>query len=134
MPKKICPGKGCNNKIDRKDKYCSICSEKRILEKREHNRKYDQYVRDEKIKEFYHSREWKLFREQILIRDNYLCQECLKENIITQAGIVHHIVEVRHDYHKRLIKDNCMSICKNCHNSIHRGNMWYNTFKYIEKE
>ncbi|BEP28803.1 HNH endonuclease [Helicovermis profundi] len=119
MSKKICLGKGCNNLVDRTEKYCLTCSKKRVIEKRENNRKYDHHNRDKKIKNFYHSKAWKKFREGILIRDNYLCQECLKENIITNAEIVHHIVEVREDFEKRFVYDNCFSVCKACHNRIH---------------
>ncbi|MBI9014366.1 MAG: HNH endonuclease [Clostridiales bacterium] len=88
-------------------------------EKREKNRKYDQYVREEEIVKFYHSREWKKVREAVLIRDNYLCQNCIKDNIIKSAEIVHHIVEIKDDWSKRLSISNCKSLCLKCHNSIH---------------
>ena len=88
--------------------------------KREKNRKYDQYVREGEIVKFYHSKEWKRVREAVLIRDNYLCQQCLTEKIIKSAEIVHHICEIRHSWLERLDINNCVSICKCCHNKIHK--------------
>ena len=44
---------------------------------------------------FYHSNEWKQLREQILIRDNSLCQRCG-----LQASLVDHIVPSE-DYSNR---------------------------------
>ncbi len=118
MPKKICSGSGCNKLIDKKEKRCSECESKRTTEKREYNRKYDYHNREEKIKRFYHSSSWKNVRRYVLIRDNYLCQHCLRENVITSAELVHHIVEVKEDFSKRLDPDNCISVCKPCHNKI----------------
>ncbi|HEA4189535.1 TPA: HNH endonuclease, partial [Staphylococcus aureus] len=37
---------------------------------------------------FYHSKAWKKLREIALDRDNYLCQMCLREDIVTDANIV----------------------------------------------
>ena len=42
---------------------------------------------------FYHSNEWKQLREQILIRDNSLCQRCG-----LQASLVDHIVPSEYDW------------------------------------
>lgn len=94
MPKKICLGSSCNRLVSMKEKYRSSCAEIMYIEKREKNRRYDQYVGEDEIAKFYHSREWKRVREAVLIRDNYLCQYCLKDNIIKSAEIVHHIVEI----------------------------------------
>lgn len=58
------------------------------------------------------SEEWKILREKILKRDNYLCQGCLT-NTATQ---VHH-----HNY-KNFTKELCfelISVCKPCHDKIH---------------
>lgn len=119
MPKKICLAPSCNNLVGMKEKYCSSCQPAMKEVKREKNKKYDQYIREDDIVKFYHSREWKKVREAVLIRDNYLCQHCLKDNIIKSAEIVHHIVEIKDDWSKRLLINNCESVCKSCHNKLH---------------
>ncbi|HBI1307286.1 TPA: HNH endonuclease, partial [Staphylococcus aureus] len=36
---------------------------------------------------FYHSKAWKKLREIALDRDNYLCQMCLREDVVTDANL-----------------------------------------------
>ncbi len=80
---------------------------------------YDKYKRDERSRTFYKSREWKQARQVILQRDNHLCQVCLKVNKITPADMVHHIIELKDDWEKRLNEDNLVSLCNACHNKVH---------------
>lgn len=68
---------------------------------------------------FYSSTAWKKCRRIILQRDHFLCQECLKRKIITQADTVHHIIEYQIDKSKALDADNLISVCASCHNKIH---------------
>lgn len=68
---------------------------------------------------FYHSKAWKKLREIALDRDNYLCQMCLEQGMITDAKIVHHIVYLDNDFNKALDLNNLMSVCHACHNKIH---------------
>lgn len=119
LPKKICLGDGCNTLIKMKSKYCSDCGKVKAMNKRDHNRKYDEFVRDAEIVRFYHSTAWKRVRSYVLIRDNHLCQECLKNGIIRSAELVHHIVEVKDDWSKKLSVENCISICSKCHRLKH---------------
>lgn len=119
MPKKVCLNGSCNNLVSKKEKYCSICKPKMDQVKKEKNRKYDDYVREEKTVKFYISREWKRVRQAALVRDHHLCQECLKHNIIKSAEIVHHIIEIKVDWNRRLDITNCESVCKSCHNKLH---------------
>ena len=120
MPKKICLGSRCNNLVEMKDRYCPSCAKGKAIEKQEHNKKYDQLVRDPKIVKFYHSRPWKITREYILVRDNFLCQHCLKMDPpqITSAELVHHIIELKEDWSMRIATTNLVSVCKACHNAI----------------
>ncbi|MBI9015479.1 MAG: HNH endonuclease [Clostridiales bacterium] len=101
-----------------KEKRCPSCAPIRKAEKAEHNRKYDTQVRDKTSVNFYHSSAWRKLRQHVLIRDNYLCQECLKESHITSAEIVHHIIEIKDDPSLSLKADNCISLCKACHNKV----------------
>ena len=49
-------------------------------------------------------------KEIALDRDNHLCQMCLREDIVTDANIVHHIIYVDEDFNKALELDNLMSL------------------------
>ena len=119
MPKKICRGKNCKNLVPMNGKYCPECAKGVAIEKQEKNKRYDHKVRDPKLVKFYHSSEWQRIRNAALIRDNRLCQECLEHNVIKSAEIVHHIIEIKDDWSKRLQLDNCESVCKSCHNKLH---------------
>lgn len=72
-----------------------------------------------KVKPFYKSRAWLKLREFVLTRDHYLCQPCLRNNKITTANTVHHIIPIEDDPDLALDADNCESICPPCHNKVH---------------
>ena len=120
MPKKICLGSSCNNLVEMNGKYCPSCAKGKAIDKQAHNKKYDRLIRDPLIVKFYHSRAWKKVRQFILVRDNFLCQHCLKaeEPQITSAELVHHITELKEDMSKGLSPNNLVSVCKPCHNAI----------------
>jgi 5-methylcytosine-specific restriction protein A len=80
---------------------------------------YDKYKRDQTSKAFYNSKAWEKCRLLILQRDNHLCQECLKQNKITPADMVHHIKELRDHPELALDEDNLESLCNTCHNKEH---------------
>lgn len=70
---------------------------------------------------FYHSRAWRLVRQQVLRRDLYTCQECMAN----RAGEVHHIIELTpeniNDESIALNPDNLVSLCHDCHTKITQG-------------
>ena len=72
---------------------------------------YNKHVRDKQSTSFYKSREWKQTRQLVLMRDNHLCQSCLKQDRVVPAVMVHHIVELKQDWNKRLDLNNLESIC-----------------------
>jgi 5-methylcytosine-specific restriction protein A len=97
---------------------CETCRDKQGIRHQD----YDESIRnkrDKKYKDFYHSTEWIKTRMVVLIRDNGLCQHCLKKEHITKADMVHHIVEVKVDWNKRLELSNLISLCNSCHNKVH---------------
>lgn len=69
-------------------------------------------------KSFYASKEWKMTREYILKRDNYLCVKCG-----SPAEEVHHIIHLNPnnigDVKITMNPDNLMSLCKDCHFKEH---------------
>jgi 5-methylcytosine-specific restriction enzyme A len=85
------------------------------------NQYYDKYKRNQASREFYKSAAWEKCREVVLIRDNYLCQDCLKQNKITPADMVHHIKELEQHPEVALDLDNLVGLCDSCHNKQHSG-------------
>ena len=78
--------------------------------------------------DIYNSREWKELRIAKLRSTNGLCEECLKQGIVTSARCVHHVVPIEtartKDEMKRLAIDcglqGLMSLCFACHAKIHK--------------
>lgn len=83
------------------------------------HKQYDKYRRNKEAKKFYDSKAWRDCRKLALIRDNYLCQECLKYDSITPADMVHHIKERTDHPELALTLDNLVSLCNACHNKEH---------------
>ncbi len=79
--------------------------------KKESNSIYDRYKRNKEAKRFYNSKEWKVIRHKILVRDNYLCQRCLRNKQIVTADVVHHIKELEDHSELALVEDNLESLC-----------------------
>lgn len=113
-PQRPCKEIGCRN-LTRKS-YCNL--HENIA--RNIQQDYNKYQRDPKIDAFYHSSDWRRARKLALERDNYLCQRHLKQGVLVPAKIVHHIVEVKDDWSKRLDIDNLESVCYACHNREHK--------------
>lgn len=70
-------------------------------------------------KAFYHTREWKRKRLEILQRDHYTCQRCRDNGCYTQAVIVHHMQHLRSVPELALTDSNLISLCDQCHEEIH---------------
>jgi len=120
-PLRPCARPGCPNLTT--GYYCPIhqqqAEQRRQQQRAESQRRYDESKRDRRAREFYVSPAWLAMRERILVRDHGLCQLCLREGRITPADTVHHIVELREDWSRRLDPDNLVAICAACHNRVH---------------
>ena len=88
--------------------------------------------------EIYNSREWKELRIAKLRSTNGLCEECIKEGIVTSARCVHHVVPIEtartKDEMKRLAFDinNLRALCFACHARIHKD-LGSNTAKIVRQ-
>ena len=88
--------------------------------------------------DIYNSREWKELRIAKLRSTNGLCEECMKEGIVTSARCVHHIVPIEtartKDEMKRLAFDvnNLRALCYACHARIHKE-LGSNTAKIVRQ-
>ena len=68
------------------------------------NQRQSEYVK------FYHSAAWLKTREQVLIRDDSICQRCG-----LAASLVDHIIPSEDDWDDRLNQDNLQALCRDCH-------------------
>ena len=86
----------------------------------------------------YNSREWKDLRIAKLRSTDGLCEECMKQGIVTAARCVHHVVPIEtartKDEMKRLAFDinNLRALCFACHARIHKE-MGSNTAKIVRQ-
>ena len=89
--------------------------------------------------EIYNSREWKELRAAKLRSTNELCEECMKQGIVTSARCVHHVVPIEtartKDAMRRLAIDcglqGLKSLCFACHARIHKE-LGSNTAKVVK--
>lgn len=76
--------------------------------------------------EIYNSREWKKLRIAKLRSTNGLCEECMKEGIVTAAHAVHHRHPIEDSTSKAEMRkwafmwENLVSVCDACHAKIHK--------------
>ena len=66
--------------------------------------------------QFYQSKEWREIRSYIL-STHPLCTHCLKEDILTPAEEIDHIIPLHIDPSKRLDLTNLQPLCKKCHST-----------------
>ena len=68
---------------------------------------------------YYPSAKHKSWREKVLRKDKYLCQECLRYGKKTPATIAHHVKPVEEYPELRYRVDNGRALCMACHNKEH---------------
>lgn len=66
---------------------------------------------------FRRSLDYRLWKEAVLIRDNYTCQECDSKNDVC----AHHIKEFKNYPELRLDVDNGQVMCMSCHATLHNA-------------
>ena len=75
---------------------------------------------------------WKEKSLDIRERDKFLCQICLKENVITTDGLsVHHIDSIAEDWDSRLDDENLITLCNEHHKMAEDGLIPKETLKNI---
>lgn len=135
MLMKFCPR--CNNKLEYGNKYCKSCTKEIETEQ---NERYKTFLRvrkanggdkeaykryankrtDNKEQKFYNSCEWKGKREYILIKYKYIdIYAYYTTGKIIPADTVHHIIELKKDWNKRLENYNLFPISSSNHKIIH---------------
>ncbi len=77
-----------------------------------------------KINKFRWSRKWRKKRNDIVERDNHLCQICKENNKFTYNNLeVHHIVPLEEDYELRLDDENLITLCTTHHKEADKGDI-----------
>ena len=61
---------------------------------------------------------WQKIRK-IKITNNPLCESCANHDIDRLANVVHHIIAIEKAPELRLTMSNLMSLCAECHESLH---------------
>lgn len=107
-PKRPCRMTGCPNLAEDGELYCSA-------HKLNATREYNHYRRDFDSRKRY-GRAWKRIRDRQM-REQPLCEECLKEDRFVPAEEVHHILPLADGgTHER---SNLISLCRSCHMKAH---------------
>ena len=85
-------------------------------------------------KAFYHTKEWRAKRKEILDRDHSQCQRCRARGRYTMAVTVHHIKHLKDAPELALSDSNLQSLCEACHNEVHPEKQYTpNSFRNEEK-
>ena len=122
----------CNKLTRDESGYCSEHINVSKNKERERYKVYNNHQRDSELHSFYKTKEWKVTREFVLARDNYLCQRCKDNKTFTEANFVHHIKELRDFKELALDVNNLISLCQSCHSIVHKSNK-SNKYIYIKK-
>lgn len=85
-------------------------------------------IQQDRLHEFYVSKEWRKLRREVLAENHYECEVCKARGLYTRANHVHHVQYVRKHPRYALSKTyifqckeykNLMALCHNCHEEIH---------------
>lgn len=105
----------CNTIHDGKH-YCRECS-LAILNSKELNKNWNPNLTDEDRNDRRKTKEYKIFVQCVLARDEYTCQFC-KQNKNRNLE-VHHLDSYNWCKDRRLDVSNGITLCKNCHKNFH---------------
>lgn len=108
MPK--CAVGYCSRPREPRSKYCK---KHQGYNHKEYNKR-----NDDRYRRFYQTKEWRQLRNEYITSHPY-CEICYSHGVIRRANLVHHKIEIRDDWSKRLNWDNLQSVCTECHNKIH---------------
>ena len=112
-PKRPCSFPGCPKLTD--GRFCEEHAKQEAA-------RYEKYDRDPAMRKRY-GRTWKRIRDRY-IAAHPLCEECKKNEKITLAQEVHHIIPLsKGGTHE---ESNLMSLCTSCHSTItaRKGGRW----------
>lgn len=71
------------------------------------------------MSDMYHRAKHKAWREKVLKRAGYLCEECARYGRRTPATVAHHIQHADEFPELRYVLSNGRALCAACHNKYH---------------
>ena len=98
-----------------------------LINRNKQSIKQTPYKHTNQSAKYYNSKYWMNLRNSYIV-NHPLCEECLKEDIITPAEHVHHIkeflkgVDDGERWSLLLDENNLMSVCVKCHHKLHHSN------------
>lgn len=101
-PPRPCRVPGCANKTTHANGYCD-----------DHQDRHQPWTKKQSNQSGRGGRPWRRLRQQIMMRDQGLCQACLRKGVVTPAQEVDHIKPIAEG--GRDIESNLEAICKPCH-------------------
>ena len=74
---------------------------------------------EEQTYKFYRSTEWLRLRKAVLERDNFECVRCKAMGRFNKGQTVHHIKHLKKFPEQATDKNNLITVCNSCHNTLH---------------
>lgn len=111
----------CGKKIEYIEGKCIECKAKEEVERRERYKRYRDNRTDDKEQRFYNSKIWKSKRDQIISKYNYMSvYSYYTTGLIIPADVVHHILQLKKNWSKRIDNYNLFPLTYEEHKIIHR--------------
>ncbi len=100
---------------------CDKCKNKYDSSKKESYKEYKKNRKDNREQKFYSNKEWITVRDIVRRKYNNIClysYYILHE--IKYVDYIHHIIELKEDWDKKLDKDNLIPLSDKVHKIVHR--------------
>ena len=65
------------------------------------------------------TKKWEKFRDKMMRKSDYLCQESLRYGLSVQAEMIHHIFPVSEYPDLEFVEWNCLALTNRKHNTFH---------------
>lgn len=128
MPiKKYCSYTGCRVLLDEDIRYCEKHEKQAKANRAVSDKRYSNNRKDQKEQDFYRSPTWIKARDaSIIYYYGFDIYEYYTTGLIIEADTVHHIIQIKEDWNKRIDLNNLIPLSDANHSYVHsqynRGN------------